>query len=569
MLGCLLFITLSGCSGSDLACGEGTRQMGEACVPIATLGCGNGTTERNGECVPTDTLACGEGTRNAGGECVPINVTTCAEGTEEVDGQCVPTVLQGGNFSNPLVQLQELHGVGSHTDEVRLRHEDNLLFNCSYTFNIIDVSDAKDMDVLAEGLRHEVEGQVSRAPGCKHLAWEGDLVFTTHLGNIRNPAFLSGWDITDPEAPVQLPAMQEAGVSYESVDVANGNIFVALHAGGLGVYRFDTTTGTAAFARIGTLDSFTNAWGVDARGDTVFVTDLAEGLVTVDATDPTAPAEIGRVVVGGTARHVVVDGDYAYVAAGGAGAVIVDISNLANPTVVGRVEMPGNAVRLDYSEGRIFVAAWNDVRVYDVTTPSDPRFVAATRIRRPYDYDDPERELPTHRIFGVAARGTDVFVGAWEHPYSYRLFPDRQAPNIRLPESAARVDFGAVAVGESKTVELEVTNQGTAPLTLLDNWVSGAGFSVEPRQALIQPGETAELMVSLTPSGTGEVTGYLHIESDDPEYPLRKSYLAANSPGIVPGSELPLTTATLMDGTTWTSEDATGDVQLLFYFATF
>lgn len=569
MLGCLLFITLQGCGGDELVCGPGTQQMGEECVPTGSLDCGSGTTERNGECVPNSTLACGEGTQNVGGECVPIAVTTCGEGTQEVDGQCVPTALEGGNFLNPLVELQSVYGVGSHTDEVRIRLEDNLLFNCSYTFNIIDATEANDMDVLAEGLRHEVQGEVKRPPGCKHLGWDGNYVFTTHLGTDRNPAFLSGWDITDPEDPVQLPTIQEPGVSYEGVDVANSNIFVALHDNGLGVYRFETGTATPAFARIGSLGGFTNAWGVAARGDDVFVADLDGTLITVDATDPTAPAELGRVVVGGNPRYVVVDGDYAYVATGASGVAVVDVSDLANPAVIGRAEMPGNAVRVAYSEGRIFVAAWNDMRVYDVTTPSEPRFVAATRIRRPYDYDEADRELPTHRIFGVAARGRDVFVGAWENPYAYRLFPDRLAPNIRLPESAARLDFGAVAMGETKTLPLEVTNQGTAPLTLLDNWTVGDGFSVEPRQALIPPGETMELMVSFTPTSTVESTGFLHIESDDPEYPVRKPYLAANSPGVVPGSELPLTRATLVDGTPWTSEEASGNVLLLFYFATF
>lgn len=507
---------------------------------------------------------CGTGTHLVDDLCVPDSTLSCGEGTEEIDGECVSSVLEPGHFLSPLVQLQSLHEVGSHTDEVRLR-DDGLLLNCSYTFNLIDASVANDMDTLAKGLRHIIPGD-TRLPGCKHLAWDGNLVFTTHLGNIRNPAFLSGWDITNPRAPVQLHVLQEPGISYEGVDVANQNIFVGLHENGLGVYNYDSSTG---FARIGSLGGFTNAWGVAARGDHVFVADGVGGFVTVDATDPTFPVELRRIPIGGQARFVVVSGDVAYVAAGSAGVAIIDISDVASPQVVGRVTMPGTALRVAFSDNRIFVAAWNDVRVYDVSTPATPRFIAAVRIPRPYDYDDADRELPTMRTFGVAARGQDVFIGTWENPYSYRLEPERLAPNIRLPEAAARVDFGPVAAGTSKTIPFEVTNQGTAPLTLVDNWISGPAFSVQPRQARLQPGETLRLEVTYLASSTDEEIGYLNIVSDDPAAPVRKAYLVGNAPGVSLGAPLPATTGTMLDGTTWTSTESEGSVLLLTYFGTF
>jgi peroxiredoxin len=215
------------------------------------------------------------------------------------------------------------------------------------------------------------------------------------------------------------------------------------------------------------------------------------------------------------------------------------------------------------------VAAWNDVRVYDVTTPSDPRFIAAVRIPRAFDYDDPDRERPTMRTFGVAARGQDVFIGAWENPYSYRLEPDRLAPNIRLPETAARLDFGKVEVGASKTIQIPITNQGTAPLTLVDIWISNEAFGLKEKQARIEPGETFSLEVTHYASSAEEEVGYLHIVSDDPAAPVRKAYLVGNAPGVTIGSPLPLTTATMLDGTTWTSEASAGKVLLLSYFATF
>jgi hypothetical protein len=477
-----------------------------------------------------------------------------------------PEFLQPGAYLSPLVQLQRLQGVEDHlhVDEVRLR-DDGLLLQCSYTFGVVDATDAGDMDYLSQNLKHTVPND-ARRPGCIHLAWDGELVFTTHRGNIRNPTFLTGWDITDRAAPVQLPVLQELGVSYEGIDVANGNIFVGLHENGLGVYRYDATN---AFVRIGTATGFTNAWGVFARGNTVFVADSAGGLVTVDATDPANPTILGRVVTGGQASGVVVDGNHAYVASGSAGLVVVDVSDLANPTIVGSAQMRGSAIRVAFSAGRVFVAAWNDARVYDVTDPANPRFLGAVRLTQDDDVPDGNRPAPTSRILGIAARGNEVFIGNWHVLYSYQLFAERQAPNMLLPESVSMMDFGPVAVGESNTLPLEVTNQGTAPLTLVNNWVFGDTFTVTPQQARIEPGQTATLMVTYTATKAELEFGYLQLLSDDPQAPLRAAYLVGNQPGLGVGMPLPETTGVLLDGEPWSSSQTQGNVVLLAYFATF
>lgn len=478
-----------------------------------------------------------------------------------------PEELQPGTYLSPLVQLQRMQGVEDHlhVDEVRLR-DDGLLIQCSYTFGVVDATNARDMKYLAQDIRHTIPDD-TRRPGCIHLAWDGNIVYTTHRGNIRNPTFLTGWDITDPKAPVQLPVLQEPDISYEGIDVANGNIFVGLHENGLGVYSRDESNN---FVRVGTATGFTNAWGVSARGNTVFVADGAGGLVTVDATDPANPTVLGQVVTGGQASGVVVNEDIAYVAAGSAGLVMVDVSDLTKPTVIGKTQMPGSAIRVDYAEGHVFVAAWNDARVYDVSEPATPRFIGAVRLtQKDDDIPDGNRPASTSRVLGIAARGKDIFVGNWHVLYSYHLYPERQAPNIRLPEAASLLDFGPVEVGQSATLPFEITNEGTAPLTLLNNWVAGDAFTVTPRQVRIQPGETATLSLTFRPTTTEMEYGYLQILSDDPLAALRTAYLVGNQPGLGVGMALPETKAVLLDGTPWSSSQTQGNVVLLAYFATF
>lgn len=477
-----------------------------------------------------------------------------------------PAPIEAGSYLSPLVPLQRLQGESNHlhVDEVRLR-DDGLLLQCSYTFGVVDATDPARLRYLSQNIKHVIPGD-ERSPGCINLAADGDLVFTTHRGNLRNPAFLSGWDITDPEAPVQLPVMQEPDVDYEGVDVAGGHIYVALHGAGVGVYRFEREVG---FTRVGGLEGLTNAWGVTARGDVLYVADGLGGLVTVDISDPTAPTRLGRVELGGQARKVVLDGDVAYVAAGSAGLVVVDVSDPAAPTVIGAAEMPGTAIRVAYSEGRVFVAAWNDARVYDVADPAAPRFIGAVRLTRDLNVPEDDRAPATSRILGIAARGHDVIVGNWHVLYSYRLFPDRSAPDLRLPEASAMLDLGRVPVGERRTMPFELHNQGTAPLTIIDATVHGAGFDVQPTGGRIEPGERLTLEIGFTADGTERAEGYLQVLSDDPDEPLRTAFVVGNQPGLGVGMPLPETDAVLLDGRAWSSSEAAGQVVLLNYFATF
>lgn len=476
-------------------------------------------------------------------------------------------------FASPLVQLHQLVGANNHlhTDEVRYRAEDEKLFHCAYNFGVIDASNPDELVYLAEGLRHSIPGD-TRRPGCIHLAWDDDVVYTGHRGNIDNPAFLSGWELRpDPDdprklAPVQLPVLQEPGVSYEGIDTANGYIYVALRQHGLGVYARDADGG---FRRVGTASGLPNAWGVRVRGTTAFVSDGLQGLVVVDVSDPASPAVVGRVETGGQARGLAMDEDTVYVAAGSGGLVVVDVSDLAAPTVLSRTLMPGSAIRVDYSDGRAFVAAWNDARVYDVSRPAAPRFIGAVRLTRDIQFEEEGRAPVTSRTLGVAAVGETMFVGNWHVIYSYQVYPDRVAPNILLPEEINLVDFGPVEPGATRTLPLRVTNQGTAPLSLSDVSFENPAFAVEPHEAPILPGATATLSIGYTASDASVAGSLLHIRSDDPASPERTGYAVANRDGVGVGKPLPETTVTLVDGGQWSSEEARGQVTLLAYFATF
>jgi hypothetical protein len=183
--------------------------------------------------------------------------------------------------------------------------------------------------------------------------------------------------------------------------------------------------------------------------------------------------------------------------------------------------------------------------------------------------DDDGRPDVTSRTLGVAAAGDVMFAGNWHIIHSFRVFPDRRAPSLVLPEDINLVDFGPVAPEARATVPVVIGNQGTAPLRLIHASTNNPAFTVEPREASIAPGATATLTLSYRASITGKATAFLDLETDDPMNRRRRGYLVANQPGLGVGKPLPETTVALVDGGRWSSTETKGQVMLMAYFATF
>lgn len=521
---------------------------------------------------------------------------TCGAGTRAEMGACVSTNLEPGNFQAPLVLLQRLAGRNDHMhlDEVRHEASKNRLYVCSYDFAVVDVSNPGNMSYLLQGLKMtwpEGQGFRERYPttgtrtgGCINLAVDGEYVFTTHRGNIDDPTYLGGWHITGMGSSLtatQIPPLQEPGTSYEGIDTANGHIYVGLGVGGFAVYNFDPAGGI--FTRVGALGGLHHVLGLRVAGNTVFAADGLGGVVAIDVSTPSAPALIGTLELeGAQARDVRVDvrGDRTtlYVAGSAGGLIVVDATNPANMSVIGRASMPASAQRLDYTSDRVYVAAWNDIRVFDVADPARPQLIGLARMTRQLpgttgENEDGRPEV-TSRTLGIAASSIDpdiVFAGNWHVPYAFRIHADRKAPNIYLPEDVNLIDFGPITAGASANIRLTIRNEGTAPLTLTNVWSSSPQFTVEPRQARIEPQSTFDLTLGYTSAAGTKENAIIHFLSDDPAQPLRKAYVVGNQGGLGVGVPLPETVVDLVTGDQWssTSPENTGKVQLLAYFATF
>lgn len=517
--------------------------------------------------------------------------------------------LDPGRYSPVLVEIQRLQdnsgAVGSnnagenhmHISEMLYRPADKLwddepyLAYCSYTFGILDASSPGSMSFEAQGFEHSLTDG-TRTPGCIHLAWdEADptVIYTTHHGNIDDGSgFISGWmlgSLSDP-APVEIPQLLEEDVAPEGIDHANGYLWVALHQDGLGVYAFDGAT----ISRVASLGGFENAWDVIVDGDVAYVCDGVGGLVSVDVSDPLKPTQLSRVVFDGQARDIDLNGSYAYVAAESGGLVTVDVSDPMDMKVLHTEDVTGgSAIAVAYDQDKVFLAAWVDSRVYDVSDPTEPRMLGGVRTTVGKNYSDDGGDRPdiTSRVLGVDGYGDYLFAGTWWVPFNYQVHADRQAPYMVLPEEVNLISFpGDLNAGQSSSVDLVIRNEGTAPLTVYDVWADVSSFTASPAQLQIDPLSEGVITLTFTAAvgvdaNPGTTTPYgepfsaledaiLSIRSDDPNQPLRQGYLVGNADGVSVGDPMPETTGTLLDGSPWSFQaDALGDVTVLAYFATF
>ncbi|MDZ7358276.1 MAG: choice-of-anchor D domain-containing protein [candidate division KSB1 bacterium] len=98
-----------------------------------------------------------------------------------------------------------------------------------------------------------------------------------------------------------------------------------------------------------------------------------------------------------------------------------------------------------------------------------------------------------------------------------------------LPDTL--LNFGTVPTDRSKSLLLTIRNSGEQNLEIIQLATSDAQFSVKDNLLMIGAGQSAQLLVSFSPTKAGSFTAYLNIKSNDPKKPDARVRLIGN--GVV------------------------------------
>jgi peroxiredoxin len=467
------------------------------------------------------------------------------------DADIDDAAVEPATWGQPLVPLAAVSVGDAEIIEVSAA-DDGRFVACGAREGLV-VVDARDPAAPVVAPRAQTELDGASYFRCTHVTLGGTTAYVTFRADSTGPSFLAAFELGATAVISAAYAAPAERVLASSV-VRGDAVITAMLREGLGVF---TREGRALVQR-GALGGLTDAQGLDLVGATLYVADGAGGLAVVDASDPLAMRVVGRVSTGGVAQIVAVDAarSMAYVS-GSTGVVIVDVSRPAAPAVAGRIAQAAPVGQLAVADGRLYVAASRDLRVYSLDDPRRPRRVAVARPTNPGTFT---------RVRGVAVRGDVVALADWGRFETYRARRGFAAPYLDVPDEP--LSFGRVAAGAARRAFVTVENLGLAPAARVVAAVDGPAFAVSPAEFSLGVGESRELQIDLSAPDETPRLGALRLATGGVEPATASLALSANARGVEPGDVAPDESASLTDGRAWRSADERGHPLLMVYFST-
>jgi hypothetical protein len=245
------------------------------------------------------------------------------------------------------------------------------------------------------------------------------------------------------------------------------------------------------------------AWDVEASGGHLFVANGRHGLAVVSLSG--TPAEVATLPLPGLANDIEISGTTALLALGADGVASVDISNPTAPALLDVHPTWGNAFSMGRIGDHLAVGAYPFLEEYDVSDPMN-------LVRSGWDQT---RTYAMGAGAGVNSAGDTLYaVADWE---GMAVYVPEEDPGPDIAIYPTRLDFGAVTASRDTTAE--VRNNGTDALDV-SLITAPAGFSVSPATFTVPPGGVQNVVVTATstPEVRGEIR-YFYSASRGPGAP--------------------------------------------------
>lgn len=456
-----------------------------------------------------------------------------------------------GDVGDPMVVIVEVGPTGSHYLQSRVHGDTLAVCSGRYGFKTHDISNPESLKELSTLI-------FTLGQRCEYMSIDGpaNIAFVSHAQEQTNPqSFVAAVDISNPASPKQIGILpldqQPAGL-----DFLGSLVVVAAKADGLLLFNFDGTT----FSPAGSVP-MSEAFNVRFVDKLAYVANGSAGLTIVDFSDASAPTVRGSVALDGIAKDLVITDDRAYVAVGGYGVATVDVSAPDAPKLLDTDQTPGSATAIAVSPdvNGLFVADWNDIRVFDISDRDNP----APLGREPLELKQGNKES---RSMGIASDGEIVYGSNWDILASYRFVPGVSAPDLVIsPSPLLLADTGQ---GETTVTAVLLANEG--PQTLENISVTaGSGLTVAAVPESIPPFGAAFMEVSFTAPNAQPLNTTLNISSNDIDQATQTVSVFANQVGLGVGEAVPNWTYFDLDQNPVTLNDYANQVVMLAYFSTF
>ncbi len=139
-------------------------------------------------------------------------------------------------------------------------------------------------------------------------------------------------DVSEPQYP-DLVFQHRYPRGCRGIALAEGCCYLALEQIGVAIWDVDSLPPV----QLGSLDTPSNARGVAARGDYLYVADGRGGLVIADVADPQNPEAIATLELPGYAERISVKDTLVYVGCRDGGVAVVNVANPELPELVAQI----------------------------------------------------------------------------------------------------------------------------------------------------------------------------------------------------------------------------------------
>jgi len=328
---------------------------------------------------------------------------------------------------------------------------------------------------------------------------QGDYLFTAEYYN-----GLGIYDVSDPTNPtrINLPRF-----FYYGYDVQVEGDYAYVVSANYGLYILDISDPTNAFV-VSHTNINGNKYDLAVENGIVCVSTYRYGVAIIDATDPSDPV-IQSYMSGNLYRYVYgvdIVGNTLYATDLYNGLRIIDISDLAHPVEIGGIVVPYHSIDVTVEDNYAFLSNYHrGFKVIDITDSENPTL--AESIDTPY------------YVWNIDIQDGLAYIS--DYYYYMRIYDVSEytaQPEIAVdPEE---VDFGDVEFRRSATETLTISNVGNADLTVSDVTLTGDFYDFDFGGGFVLgEGESQEINITFNPEEVGELTGEIVIASDDADDP--------------------------------------------------
>ena len=318
-------------------------------------------------------------------------------------------------------------------------------------------------------------------------------------------------DISSPSNPQSLGRVDGTNnFILENLDADNNMLAVAAHEDGVLLYDISNPQDLELRSTI----ISENAWAVRLKDGYAYIAD--ELIVKIyDISNSSDPVFINQIQTSNAIKDIALTQSFMYVALGSDGVDIYDLYNLESPIFLDNYNTNTLANRISPFENKLAVSDWDDVDVLEWDGNSLNRV----------GYKN-----TGNRTMAIATKDNYIYSAEWASVQAFEFGPV-SGPDIDL--NTLELNYPYVNDGDSYSLSVEVINNGSSTLNIVDDYVTNSHFEIVNQLNDLEPNQSQTVEIIYNASDLNSAGAY-RIYTNDPD----QSMVMCETNGNIDGANI-------------------------------